>query len=293
LDGVLLLDKPLQWTSHDAVAVARRLLKEKQIGHLGTLDPLATGVLPLALGAATRLIEFTHYDKQYEALCLFGRVTDSADVTGQVLRESPWEALDPSEVRKVLHGLEEIREQVPPMVSAVKIGGKRLYQLAREGKPVERKPRPVRVWGVEILSMALPRVSFRVSCASGTYIRSLCATMGERLGVGGCLESLRRLRVGPFLLEQSVSLEELEKALERGRGTELFHPSSALVSHLPAVTLPDESLKPLCQGQVQKMVLAPSERLRVLNLKGRLCAIAEAQEDQIKPKKVFGVEGIA
>ena len=257
MDGVLLLDKPPQWTSHDAVAVARRLFKEKQIGHLGTLDPLATGVLVLALGAATRLIEFTHYDKQYEAVGLLGRETDSADVTGQVLRESPWEASDPSEVRKALLALEEIREQVPPMVSAVKVGGKRLYQLAREGKPVERKPRPVRIWGVEILSMDLPRISFRVSCTSGTYIRCLCATMGERLGVGGCLESLRRLRVGPFLLEKSISLEELEKAVERGQETAFLRPASDLVSHLPALSMPEESLKLFCQGQAQIMSSAP------------------------------------
>ncbi len=293
MDGVLLLDKPPQWTSHDAVAVARRLFKEKQIGHLGTLDPLATGVLVLALGAATRLIEFTHYDKQYEAVGLLGRETDSADVTGQVLRESPWEASDPSEVRKALLALEEIREQVPPMVSAVKVGGKRLYQLAREGKPVERKPRPVRIWGVEILSMDLPRISFRVSCTSGTYIRCLCATMGERLGVGGCLESLRRLRVGPFLLEKSISLEELEKAVERGQETAFLRPASDLVSHLPALSMPEESLKLFCQGQAQIMSSAPMERLRVLNQEGRLCAIAEAREDLIQPKKVFGLEGIA
>jgi tRNA pseudouridine55 synthase len=293
MDGIINVDKSMGWTSHDVVAVARRLLKEKKIGHLGTLDPLATGVLPLALGAATRLIEFTHYDKQYEAVCLLGRETDSADVTGQVIRETPWEGLDPSDVSKALRSLEEIHEQVPPMVSAVKVGGKRLYQLAREGKPVGRNPRPVRVWGVETLSMDLPRVSFRVSCSTGTYIRSLCAAMGEQLGVGGCLENLRRLRVGPFSIEQSIPLKELEKALERGQGAELLRPPSDLVSHLPAVTLPKESLKPLCQGLVQKMALAPSEWLRVLNLEGRLCAIAGAREDQIRPKKVFGLDGIA
>jgi len=293
LDGVLVLEKPPQWTSHDAVAQARRFLGIRQIGHLGTLDPLATGVLPLAVGAATRLIEFTRFEKQYEAVCLLGRETDSADVTGAILRERPWQGLDPERVRKAVLTLSEIREQIPPMVSAVKSGGKRLYQLARVGKEVERLPRPVRILGLEILSLELPRISFRVTCTAGTYIRTLCGTLGERLEVGGCLEVLRRTRVGPFSLPQAHSLEDLKRAVQEGRGESLLRPASDLVFHLPGLTLEAGSLKALCQGQAQRAGAPPMERLRVLNEEGRLCAVVESTGEWLKPQKVFGPEGIA
>jgi tRNA pseudouridine55 synthase len=245
------------------------------------------------VGAATRLIEFTRFDKQYEAVCLLGRETDSADVTGVVLRERPWQGLDPDEVRKVVLTLAEIREQIPPMVSAVKSGGKRLYQLAREGKEVERLPRPVRILALEILSLDLPRVSLRVTCSSGTYIRTLCGTLGERLEVGGCLEALRRTQVGPFSMQQAHSLEYLKKAGEEGRGESLLLPASDLVAHLPSLTLEADALKTLCQGQPQRAGAPPMERLRVLNGEGRLCAIVESTGDWLKPQKVFGPEGIA
>jgi tRNA pseudouridine55 synthase len=293
LDGVLVLDKPPQWTSHDAVALARRLLGTRQIGHLGTLDPLATGVLPLAVGAATRLIEFTRFDKQYEAVCLLGRQTDSADVTGAVLRESPWQGLDPARVKAALLSLAEIREQIPPMVSAVKSGGKKLYQLAREGKKVERLPRPIRILGLEILSLDLPRVSFRVTCSAGTYIRTLCETLGEKLEVGGCLEALRRTQVGPFSLAQALPMEGFQRAVEAGKGEALLRPASDLVSHLPGLTMDADSLKLLCQGQSQRAMGNPPGWLRVLNREGRLCAVAESTGEMIKPHKVFGPEGIA
>lgn len=293
MDGVLVLDKPPQWTSHDAVAVVRRLLGERQIGHLGTLDPLATGVLPLAVGAATRLIEFTHYDKQYVAICLLGRETDSADVTGAVLRQNPCPSLDPLEVKAAVRTLEEIHEQIPPMVSAVKIKGKRLYQLAREGKKANPNPRPVRIWDLDILWLDLPRISFRLSCSSGTYVRSLCETLGQKLGVGGCLESLRRTQVGPFSLAQAVTLEGLEKIPALDKRWSCLQPCSKLVSHLSAITLSTGSLKPLCQGQSLEWETPPMERLRVLNQEGRLCAIVESDGDRIKPYKVFGMEGIA
>ncbi len=292
MDGVLVLDKPSRWTSHDVVARARRLLQERQIGHLGTLDPLATGVLPLAVGVATRLIEFTLYDKQYDAVCLLGRETDSADVTGALLRENPWQGLDPKRVQEAVLRLSEIHEQIPPMVSAVKSGGKRLYQLAREGKKVERNPRPIRLWGIDILSLELPRVSFRVSCSSGTYIRTLCETLGSQLGVGACLEALRRTQAGPFLLSQAVSMAELERAGESGEVKTPLQPSSTLVSHLPGITLSPEVLKPLCQGQPQRVPESPTGVLRVLNSEGRLCAMAESLDEWIKPQKVFGLEGI-
>ncbi len=275
------------------VALARRILGTKQIGHLGTLDPLATGVLPLAVGAATRLIEFTRFDKQYEAVCLLGRETDSADVTGALLRENPWQGLDPNAVQEALLKLSEIREQIPPMVSAVKSGGRRLYELAREGQKVERLPRPIRILALEMLSMELPRVSFRVTCTAGTYIRTLCETLGNRLGVGGCLEALRRTQAGPFHPAQSISMEVFKRHEGADQKESLLLPASQLVAHLPSLTLAEEALKPFCQGQAQKAPEGITGKLRVLNSAGRLCAVAESSDGTLKPQKVFGSEGIA
>ncbi|HET9870563.1 MAG TPA: pseudouridine synthase, partial [bacterium] len=155
MDGLLILDKPAGWTSHDVVAKARGLLKERQIGHLGTLDPLATGVLPLALGAATRLIEFAPHDKEYLAGCLLGRSTDSEDVTGRILGEASTDQLEEGAVREAVLALGRLTEQVPPMVSAIKKDGQKLYELARAGKTVEREPRPIRIREVEVVSLEL------------------------------------------------------------------------------------------------------------------------------------------
>src|ERR1700677_480412 len=168
MDGLLILDKPSQWTSHDVVAKVRGITKERQIGHLGTLDPLATGVLPLALGAATRLIEFASHDKEYLAACLLGQTTDSEDVTGKLLSEASTAHLDEGLVREKILELRRLTEQIPPMVSAIKKDGQKLYELARAGKSVERAPRPIQIREIEILELALPRVTFRVACSGGT-----------------------------------------------------------------------------------------------------------------------------
>jgi tRNA pseudouridine55 synthase len=296
MDGVLILNKPAQWTSHDVVAKVRGLLKEKQIGHLGTLDPLATGVLPLAVGAATRLIEFASHDKEYIATCLLGKTTDSEDVTGIVLSENSTAHLDLEEVRQQTLRLRTITEQIPPMVSAIKKDGKKLYELARAGKTVERSPRPIQIREMEILEVELPRVQFRVACSGGTYIRSLCRELGERLGVGGCLEKLERTQSGSFLLKNSVSIEELKKRIEEGNLSGLLRSSQSLVEKMPAITLSLESLEGFCQGRA---VLAPgmgAGLFRVLNVLGRLVGIGQADEstppETLKPKKVFGLDGI-
>ena len=296
MDGVLILNKPAQWTSHDVVAKVRGLLKEKQIGHLGTLDPLATGVLPLAVGAATRLIEFASHDKEYIATCLLGKTTDSEDVTGIVLSENSTAHLDPEEVRQQTLRLRAITEQIPPMVSAIKKDGKKLYELARAGKTVERSPRPIQIREIEILEVELPRVQFRVACSGGTYIRSLCRELGERLEVGGCLEKLERTQSGSFLLKNSISIEELKKRIEEGNLSGLLRPSQSLVEKMPSFILSPESLEGFCQGRA---VSAPGMRaglFRVLNVLGRMVGIGEADEstppETLKPKKVFGLDGI-
>ena len=291
--GVLNVNKPSSYTSHDVVAVVRRLLQEKQIGHLGTLDPLATGVLPLAVGNATRLVEYASYSKEYRAVCLLGKTTDSCDVTGKVLTEKPIEGLTLDQVTQAVLDLKSITEQKPPMVSAVKIGGQKLYEIARKGETVERTARPIQILEVEVLSIELPRVSFRVVCSPGTYIRVLCENMGEALGVGGCMEALERTRVGPFSLENSVSLDEIKKNVEAQNLSGMLLPSSLLAKHLPEIHLEESQLAALCLGQKLKSDRPELGTARVMNAQGRLCAIVENMPEGIlKPRKVFGLEGM-
>jgi len=291
--GVLNVNKPSSYTSHDVVAVVRKLLQEKQIGHLGTLDPLATGVLPLAVGNATRLVEYASYSKEYRAVCLLGKTTDSCDVTGKVLTEKPVEDLTIEQVIRAVLDLKLITEQKPPMVSAVKIGGQKLYEIARKGETVERVARPIQILEVEVLSTELPRVSFRVVCSAGTYIRVLCENIGEALGVGGCMEALQRTQVGPFSLENSISLDEIKKNVEAQNLSGMLLASSLLVKHLPEIHLEESQLTALCLGQKLKSDRPELGIARVMNAQGRLCAIVENMPEGIlKPRKVFGLEGM-
>jgi tRNA pseudouridine55 synthase len=288
MTGVLILHKPKDWTSHDVVAKVRGILREKQIGHLGTLDPMATGVLPLVVGAATRLIEFASFDKEYRAVCLLGKRTDSGDVTGAILEEKPMGSLGADKVRNETLALKDLTEQVPPMVSAVKQDGRKLYELARQGLEVERKPRPIRIQEVEVVAMEIPRVHFRVVCSSGTYVRSLCETLGETLGVGGCLESLERTRVGPFSLPQSVTLEKLGTMAHDGKEGEALLPASSLVGHLPMVTLSPDDLVVFGHGREVALPMEPGRLARVLDGKGSLWGIGEGTaEGKCRPRKVF------
>jgi len=291
--GVLNVNKPASFTSHDVVAVVRKLLQEKQIGHLGTLDPLATGVLPLAIGRATRLVEYGSFSKEYEGVCLLGKTTDSCDVTGKTLTEKSTVDLTSERVIEEVLKLKFITEQKPPMVSAVKTGGQKLYELARKGITVERKARPVQIEKIEVLSVQLPRVSFRAVCSTGTYIRVLCETLGTALGVGGCMEELKRTRVGPFTLQDALSLEEIQKGVEDQNLSGMLLPSGLLVRHLQEIQLNEVELNALCMGQKLKSDRVETEVLRVMNAQGRLCAIAQnLPEGILKPSKVFGLEGI-
>jgi tRNA pseudouridine55 synthase len=292
MNGVLNVHKASSYTSHDVVAVVRRLLQEKQIGHLGTLDPLATGVLPLAVGNATRLVEYASFNKEYRAVCLLGRTTDSCDVTGKIVTEKPTDQLTIEQVREAVLKLRTITEQVPPMVSALKRDGQKLYELARKGVTVERKARPIQILEVEVLSVELPRVTFRVVCTPGTYVRVLCETLGETLGVGGCMEKLERTQVGPFLIGNALTLEEIQKRVEGKDLSGMLLPSDLLAAHLPEVLLNESQLVALCLGQKLPWEKSFSGPSRVLNPKGKLCAMVEWEEGLLKPRKVFGLEGL-
>ncbi|MDD3338789.1 MAG: tRNA pseudouridine(55) synthase TruB [Lachnospiraceae bacterium] len=211
INGIINVYKEAGFTSHDVVAKLRGILKQKKIGHTGTLDPDATGVLPVCLGRGTKLCDMlTDETKTYEAQVLLGVVTDTQDSSGAVLAE--WEVTSTEKmVRECAASFVGEQLQVPPMYSALKVNGKKLYELAREGKTVERKARPVTFYEIEILQVALPRFTMRVHCSKGTYIRTLCHDIGEKLGCGACMDKLVRTRVGRFALEDSLKLSQIEE----------------------------------------------------------------------------------
>ncbi len=214
MNGIVIIDKPEGWTSQDVVSKLRGVLHTKRIGHGGTLDPMATGVLPVFVGRATRAVEFfEHAEKTYETVLRLGMTTDTEDISGTVLSECDafvtGEALE-----KVLEKFRGEILQVPPMYSALKINGQKLVDLARKGREVERKPRPVTIHELTLLSMEADGIHLRVRCSKGTYIRTLCKDIGEALGCGGCMASLRRVTAGEYTIAEAVPLEELIQAAD-------------------------------------------------------------------------------
>ena len=212
--GVINIYKEAGYTSHDVVAKLRGILKQKKIGHTGTLDPQAQGVLPVCLGKGTKLCDLlADHDKEYEAVLRLGITTDTQDMEGTILKESSVQVSE-EEVRTCILSFQGEQQQVPPMYSALKVNGKKLYELAREGKVVERKARPVTFHNIEVLWMELPKVKIRVQCSKGTYIRTLCQDIGEKLGCGGCMESLLRTQVSEFLLKDALKIGEIGQLVQ-------------------------------------------------------------------------------
>lgn len=216
-DGIINVYKEAGFTSHDVVAKLRGICKQKKIGHTGTLDPQATGVLPVCLGSGTKLCDMlTDKEKEYIAELLLGVTTDTQDTTGEILEQKDV-TVEEDRVREAVMSFVGDYDQVPPMYSALKVNGKKLYELAREGKEVERQARRIHIREIEILSIELPVVKMRVVCSKGTYIRTLCADIGDKLSVGGTMKSLVRSRVGQFCLSDALTLEEIEKMRDDNR----------------------------------------------------------------------------
>ena len=216
-DGVLNVHKEAGWTSHDVVARIRGKLRGIKLGHAGTLDPAATGVLPLLLGRGTRIAEYLlEWDKTYLAELRLGETTDTQDATGTVLQRLPVDSLSEARLRDVVARFEGPIQQIPPMYSAVKVAGVPLYKSARAGKDVARQAREVTIYRLEVVSVQLPHVMLRVTCSKGTYIRTLCADIGAQLGAGGHMGSLVRERVGPLVLEQALTVGEVESRVAQG-----------------------------------------------------------------------------
>jgi len=210
--GVLLVNKPKDWTSHDVVAFIRSRFNVLKCGHCGTLDPAATGLLVVVLGKFTKLSQkFSGEDKAYEGTILLGTETDSQDMDGNVIRQNDWSAVTESQLRDAFASFVGDIEQIPPMVSAVKKGGERLYELARKGQEIEREPKPISIYSIDISRVALPYADFTVNCSKGTYIRTLCADVGAKLGCGAALYRLNRLRSGEFSLSDAVDIETIRQ----------------------------------------------------------------------------------
>ena len=248
LNGIIIIHKEAGFTSHDVVAKMRGICGQKKIGHTGTLDPAATGVLPVCLGSATKLCDMlTEKDKEYVAELLLGVTTDTQDMTGQELSRSPVEVTEEQVKQTIVSFIGEYR-QVPPMYSALKVNGKKLYELARAGKEVERQARPVFISEIEILDCKLPVVRIRVVCSKGTYIRTLCADIGEKLGCGGAMKNLQRTRAGSFRLENAVTLSQLESLRDGGRLEEVLFPVDSVFSDYPSLHVEEAFQKLLDNG---------------------------------------------
>lgn len=260
MDGIINVYKEKGFTSHDVVAKLRGILRMKKIGHTGTLDPAAEGVLPVCLGKGTRLCDMlTDKTKTYRAVLLLGQETDTQDTTGVVQAEYPVHVTE-EEVREAIVSFLGDYMQIPPMYSALKVNGKKLYELARQGKEVERQARPVQILDIQIESIDLPRATFSVTCSKGTYIRTLCYDIGRKLGCGGCMESLLRTRVDRFKLEDSLTLSQIEKLRDEGRVEEAVVPVEGVFLGLPAlVTKPGDGDKLVHNGNPFPAELAVEE----------------------------------
>ncbi len=293
-DGILAVNKAAGWTSHDVVAKLRTLLRGPRIGHAGTLDPAATGVLPVLVGRATRIAEYLlDWDKEYRAVLRLGETTDTQDATGRVLARCVPVDVEPEAIRSVVAGFQGRLRQVPPMYSAVKIGGEPLYKAARAGRHIERGPRDITIHRIEVLAVSGRDVTLGIVCSKGTYIRTLCADIGEVLGVGGHLLALERRRVGPLTLDRALSIDEVTARLSEARLAEDMMSLDEALQALPVLVV-DEATSvrvlhgvPVPSEAVHWSTLPGRESLRVgqpvrlKNPTGRLLAIGEVPEGNL------------
>ncbi len=254
-DGLLLVDKPGGMTSHDVVAAVRKLVRPLRVGHTGTLDPVATGLLVLCIGEATKIAGFIEtQSKVYHAVALLGTETDTLDLTGRIIRQTSTEEISEDSIREAARSFVGEVDQVPPAFSAIKVDGVRAYALARRGENVPLKPRKVEIRRLEIEEVRLPRITFLLECSKGTYVRALCRDLGSALGVGGCMESLRRLAVGDFNISDAVPLDRLDK---KEKVLEALAPTSKALPHLPVLHCTAEQAGQIAHG----MQLAVGERI--------------------------------
>jgi tRNA pseudouridine55 synthase len=286
-DGVLPLDKPSGPTSHDMVSTARRALRTRRIGHTGTLDPFASGLLLLCVGSTTRIAEYlVGLDKRYTARVKLGIATDTDDLTGEILSEDDATGIDAAHVEAALAGLRGDILQTPPVYSAKKRGGERAYAAARAGRPVALQPVQVRVHELKLIELRAEELELEVRCGSGTYIRAIARDLGQALGVGGHLTALRRTAVGAFSVEDAVTTDDLRDGQQVS--TRLIAPADAL-THLPRIAVGESHVLDLRHGRAVRVEVAFSdaEVVVVTSQAGDLVAMAELSDGFIRPRKVF------
>ena len=301
MNGIINVYKEAGFTSFDVVAKLRGILREKKIGHTGTLDPAATGVLPVCVGNATKVCALlTDKDKEYEAVLQLGLTTDTQDATGQTLqdRSELLSSITEEQLRDAIMSFVGDYEQIPPMYSALKVGGKKLCDLAREGIEVERKARLIHIYGIEIKELSLPFVTMRVHCSKGTYIRTLCNDIGEKLGVGGLMKQLIRTRVSSFSLDQALTLDQIEAYRDHDRLEEILLPVDVVFEEYPALSVTGEARKLLLNGNrlmendfledLNVSLLETGARFRIYDGK-RFCAIYgwDCDRQDLKCIKMF------
>ncbi len=286
MNGIVIVDKPQGWTSQDVTARLRRVFGTRRIGHGGTLDPMATGVLPVFVGRATRGVEFfEHAEKTYEATLRLGLATDTEDITGTVL-EAHAVAVTHAEFLAVLDRFRGEIMQIPPMYSALKVNGQKLCDLARKGREVVRQPRPITIFELTCLDFSGDTARLRVRCSKGTYIRTLCKDIGAALGCGGCMAALRRVSAGEYGMEAAVPLQELLDAEDPGK---YLQNVDTLFSHYPAVTL-TEKQEQRCRNGGSFTLNLPDGRYRVYSQSGEFLALSQVESDVMSTvKSFFGV----
>ena len=283
MNGIVIVDKPSGWTSQDVTARLRRVFDTRRIGHGGTLDPMATGVLPVFVGRATRGVEFfEHAEKTYETLLLPGLTTDTEDVTGTVLRKQAVQLTEEA-VQAVLHKFRGEIMQVPPMYSALKVGGQKLCDLARKGQEIERKPRPVTIFELEFLGFQEEMLRLRVRCSKGTYIRTLCKDIGEALGCGGCMAQLRRTAAGSYHIDDAVPLQTL---LDTPEPETYLRTVDTMFSQYDAVTLsPNQETR--CRNGNAFSVKQPDGTYRAYSRSGEFLMLAKVEYGVMSTIKSF------
>lgn len=283
-DGILIIDKPQGWTSMDICAKLRGIFHEKRVGHAGTLDPMATGVLPVFIGRATRAVQFAENgEKEYHAVLKLGLVTDTQDTTGTVLAAKPAE-VGAAEVRAALEAFTGEISQVPPMYSALKVNGQKLYELARQGRSVERKPRTVTISALELTEQSAPdEFALRVVCSKGTYIRTLCHDIGQALGCGGCMAALRRTMAAGFTIGEAVTLAQAQE-----RGEALLLPLDEYFRAYPRFAVQNETQeKRAYNGNPFRAQDIADGDWRVYDRAGRFLSLSHAEGGELRAIKNF------
>ena len=287
MNGIINVYKEKGYTSHDVVAILRKIAGQKKIGHTGTLDPDATGVLPVCLGRATKVCDLlTDHDKTYETVLLLGKTTDTQDSSGEVTARQSVD-FNEEKIEQAVYSFKGDYMQIPPMYSAVKVNGKKLYELAREGKTVERKSRKVTIYQIHIKKIQLPRVRMEVTCSKGTYIRTLCHDIGNRLGTGGCMEELTRTKVGRFELKDSLKLEELSDLAQNGRLEDALIPLDQMFSELQSVVPAEKYISKAYNGNdffknqlSEDGKFCSGEKVRVYDAQGHFIGVYRYMEDR-------------